>query len=195
MEQTETMAAIIVAHYGGRRGALPGTGRRMSSVPGVVSGIYLCSSAAGRPVAVDEALAVPGRGLEGDRYFLGCGTWSYERRLWSELTLLESEALEASGLCIEAGEARRNLVTAGIELDSLIGGRFRIGGVEAFGERTCDPCQHLDRLTGQGARAALAGRGGLRARILTRGVLRVGDAVLARSEGVAIGELARTRRL
>lgn len=167
----------------------------MSSVPGVVSGIYLCSSAAGRPVAVDEALAVPGRGLEGDRYFLGCGTWSYERRLWSELTLLESEALEASGLCIEAGEARRNLVTAGIELDSLIGGRFRIGGVEAFGERTCDPCQHLDRLTGQGARAALAGRGGLRARILTRGVLRVGDAVLARSEGVAIGELPRTRRL
>jgi MOSC domain-containing protein YiiM len=129
-------------------------------------------------VSVSAALAVPGRGLEGDRYFGGCGTWSYEHRLWSELTLVESEALEAAGLFISPGEARRNVVTAGVSLPSLIGRRFWIGEVEAFGERSCDPCKHLDRLTGQAAKAALAGRGGLRAQILSRGTMAVGDPVV-----------------
>lgn len=140
--------------------------------------IFLCAEAAGRPRAVDSAWAVPGQGLQGDRYFAGRGTWSYERRLWSDLTLIESEALEevaAQGLVLAPGEARRNVVTVGVELASLIGRRFRIGEVELIGERPCDPCRHLDRLTAQPAKAALTGRGGLRAQILTAGKLTVGD--------------------
>ncbi|MGH9129017.1 MAG: MOSC domain-containing protein [Acidimicrobiales bacterium] len=148
---------------------------------GEVVGIYLTAQAGAVPLSRPCALAVPGRGLEGDRYFAGCGTWSYERRLWSDLTLVESEALDAAaklGLHIEPGEARRNLVTVGVALDELIGQSFRIGDVDAFGERTCDPCRHLDRLTSQSAKAALAGRGGLRARIRSRGLIRVGDPVV-----------------
>lgn len=148
----------------------------------MVTGIYLSAEAAGVPRSVPSARAVAGRGLEGDRYFTGQGTWSYERRLWSELTLIEAEALEAaaaSGVHLEPAGARRNVVTAGVELGSLIGRRFSIGGVELVGERPCDPCRHLDRLTGQAVKTALAGRGGLRASIVTGGMLRVGARVLS----------------
>ncbi len=143
--------------------------------------IFVCTEAAGLPQAVETASAVPGRGLEGDRYFAGSGTWSYEPSLWSDLTLIESEALKAvaaAGLDLAPGEARRNVVTVGVDLASLIGHRFRIGEVELMGERPCDPCRHLDRLTGKPAKSALAGRGGLRAQILTSGTVRVGDPIV-----------------
>lgn len=148
---------------------------------GLVRGIYLSMEATGAPEAVLTARAVAGQGLEGDRYFTGQGTWSYERRLWSELTLIEAEALEAasaSGVHLDPGAARRNVVTAGVELGSLIGRRFSIDEVELVGERPCDPCRHLDRLTGQPVKAALVGRGGLRASIVAGGMLRVGARVL-----------------
>lgn len=149
---------------------------------GAVTGIYLSAEARGVPQSVQGARAVAGRGLEGDRYFIGSGTWSYASHLWSELTLIEAEALEAaeaSGVHLDPADARRNVVTAGLELGSLIGRRFSIGEVELVGERPCDPCRHLDRITGQPARAALVGRGGLRASILAGGVLRVGACVLS----------------
>ena len=69
-----------------------------------------------------------------------------------------------------------------MDLDALVGHRFRVGEVELRGERPCEPCRYLDRVTGQPAKAALRGRGGLRATVLTGGRLRVGDLVVARED-------------
>ena len=76
-------------------------------------------------------------------------------------------------------EARRNVVTRGIDLDALVGRRFLVGDVQCVGRRLCEPCAHLERLTVPGTLRALVHRGGLRADVLTDGTIRVGDAVTA----------------
>jgi hypothetical protein len=129
--------------------------------PGTVVGIYL-TGAGGRPMrAAPSARAVPGEGLVGDRYQLGTGKWSRDRRLWSEVTLVAAEALEAAerehGVRLSEGASRRNLVTRGVDLAALIGRRFLVGEVELVGDRECAPCRYLDRVTGQPAMGALAG--------------------------------------
>lgn len=151
---------------------------------GRVRGIYL-AAAGGRPMrAVPEAQAVAGQGLLGDRYQVGTGEWSFDRRLRSDVTLIAAEALAEAerehGLRLGPGESRRNVVTEGLDLDALIGLRFCIGAVELLGERVCAPCRYLDRVTGQAATTALAEQGGLRAAVLNGGLLRVGDPITAR---------------
>ena len=114
------------------------------------------------------ARAVAGRGLEGDRYFSGAGTFSGSGRGY-ELTLIEAEALEAlaaDGVEISWEEARRNVVTRGIGLNALVGRRFRIGEVECVGRRLAEPCSHLQRLAPPAFSRGLVHRGGLRADIL-----------------------------
>lgn len=150
---------------------------------GTVEAIFLAGAASGEPRSVAAAHAVPGRGLEGDRYFLGTGTytnWNGSRD-GEALTLIEAEALEAvtreAGVELGAGTSRRNVVTRGIALDDLIGKRFRVGEIECYGDRRCDPCRHLEQLTEDGVLRALTGRGGLRADILAEGRIEVGDAV------------------
>jgi MOSC domain-containing protein YiiM len=147
---------------------------------------------AGRPLAVvPEVRAVPGRGLEGDRYFLGRGHYS-DRPSWGgrEVTLIEMETLEALehgrvdaagerlGLKITAAETRRNIATAGVALNHLVGRTFWVGPVQLRGTRLCEPCQYLEDLAGRPRLlSALLHRGGLRAQILTEGVIRVGDVI------------------
>lgn len=143
---------------------------------GVVQSIHVAPAAAAPPRALERARAVPGRGLEGDRYFDGEGTFSD----WPgarDLTLIEAEAAEAAA--IAPGEARRNLVVRGIDLNSLVGRRFRVGPVECEGVEPAPPCAHLARLTRPDVLKALAGRGGLRAAILVEGEIAVGDVVIA----------------
>ena len=150
---------------------------------GTVEAIFLAASARAQPSSVPAARAVPGRGLEGDRYFLGAGTFTnwQGRREGEALTLIEAEALEAmrdeQEIDLTGGASRRNVVTRGIALNDLVGKRFRVGEVECYGDRLCDPCRHLERLTEDGVLRALAGRGGLRADILHRGRIAVGDAL------------------
>ena len=78
-------------------------------------------------------------------------------------------------------EARRNVVTRGVDLNALVGERFRIGDVECFGQRLCEPCAHLERLTAQagkrGTLRALIHKGGLRADVVSDGTVRVGDEI------------------
>jgi len=144
---------------------------------GTVEAIAI-APAAGAPMAlVHEAAAHGGRGLAGDRYVDGRGTFSSPYSRGHDLTLIESEVVEALGLAPET--ARRNVVTRGIDLDALVGRRFRVGGVEAEGQRLCEPCAHLQRLTDPSILRALVHRGGLRADLLSDGVIRVGDAVVA----------------
>ena len=77
-----------------------------------------------------EVLAVPGRGLEGDRYYDGRGTFSPQpQKADFELTLVEEERIEAFArefdLDITAAHARRNVVTRGVDLNALVGREFR----------------------------------------------------------------------
>ena len=122
-------------------------------------------------VTVNEARAEPGRGLQGDRYFDGAGTFSNRYANGHELTLIEAEATDL------AVEARRNVVTRGIDLNALVGRRFTIGEVECVGRRLCEPCAHLEKLTRPGVLRALVHIGGLRADIVAGGTIHVGDAV------------------
>jgi MOSC domain-containing protein YiiM len=132
---------------------------------------------------VSEARAVKGRGLEGDRYFKRDGTfWKDEPD--RELTLIEIEAVEEfernSGIAMNPADGRRNVITRGVSLNELVGQEFLVGGVRLRGLRLCEPCSHLARLTGHKEIVrGMAHRGGLRAQILSDGLIRVGDEVKA----------------
>ncbi|HZE28288.1 MAG TPA: MOSC domain-containing protein [Terriglobales bacterium] len=147
---------------------------------GTVDSIHIASAAKAAMRAVDQIEAIPGVGLEGDRYALKLGTF-YKPGPAFELTLIEAEAIEAIRreykIDLAAGEARRNVVTRGVPLNHLVGREFTIGGVRIRGIRLCEPCSHLEAITGLPVIQGLRHRGGLRAQILTPGVIRVGAAV------------------
>jgi MOSC domain-containing protein YiiM len=147
---------------------------------GTVDSIYIAAAAQGPPQSVAQVAAIPGAGLEGDRYALKLGTF-YKPTPDRELTLIEAEAIEAMGrdyhIELAAGEARRNIVTRNVALNHLVGKEFAIGEVRIRGIRLCEPCDHLQRVTGKAVIKGLLHRGGLRAQILTPGMIRVGDAV------------------
>ena len=150
---------------------------------GHVEAIAVARAAEAPMSLVDEAAAYAGRGLEGDRYFNGAGTFSNPASSGHDLTLIEAEQLEAITLASRhtptAEDARRNLVTRGIDLNALVGRRFRVGEVECLGRRLCEPCAHLERLTEVGLLRELVHRGGLRADILSDGRIAVGDEIEA----------------
>lgn len=131
---------------------------------GWIEGIFVVAHATELPASVSGARAIAGIGLEGDRYFAGVGTWSnHPTQAGRDLTLIEAEVLAA--IYLSGAHARRNIVTRGIRLNELIGRRFRIGEIECYGDRMCEPCRHLEDLTGVTV-SALRHRGGLRADIL-----------------------------
>jgi hypothetical protein len=172
-------AAFVLARHDPRRGTEPGSG---TDNVGTVELIALAAEAEGPMREVSTAEALEGRGLLGDRYERGAGTFSNPRGRGYDLTLVEAEALEelsAKRVELAPIEARRNIVVRGIALDDLIGRRFRVGEVECFGQRRCEPCAHLERLTRPGVLRGLVHRGGLRADILSGGSIRTGDSVEA----------------
>lgn len=157
---------------------------------GSVVSIHVAPAAAQPLQPVAEVRAVPGRGLEGDRYFLGAGYYSPKPSFGGrEVTLIEMETLEALrdgvtdaagrrlSLKLTAAESRRNIATRDVPLNHLVGREFWVGPVLMAGTRLCEPCQYLERLTQPGVLGALVHRGGLRARILSEGVIRVGDVI------------------
>src|SRR5919107_5366371 len=172
-------AAFVLAKQDPRRGTEPGSG---TESVGTVELIALAAEAEGPMRSVSATEAVEGRGLLGDRYERGAGTFSSKGGRGYDLTLVEAEALEelsARGVELAPVKARRNLVVRGIALDDLIGQRFRVGEVECFGQRRCEPCAHLERLTRPGVLRSLVHRGGLRADVLSDGRIRIGDRVEA----------------
>lgn len=148
-----------------------------------VEHIHIAPAAAAPMQAVERVAAIAGHGLEGDRYAAGTGHWSSIRRGGDSLTLVEAEEIAAvsaaHALDLPPGRTRRNLTTRGIRLDGLIGRRFRIGGVTCRAVRRCEPCSYLDGLLGQDVLDALVHRGGIRAEILTDGMIAVGDPIVA----------------
>ena len=148
---------------------------------GTLVSIHVAPAAAVPIRTVREARVVPGKGIEGDRYFDGRGTWSSHPGAGREVTLIEIEAIEAvrreHGIELAAHDARRNLVTRGVPLNHLVGREFRIGEARFKGIRLCEPCIHLEGLTRKSVKAALIHRGGLRAEVVREGTLRAGDVV------------------
>jgi MOSC domain-containing protein YiiM len=136
--------------------------------------------------SVAEIRAIPGRGLESDRYFSKTGTDSDKEGADRQITLIEAEALEALHrdyrIVLEPNESRRNVATRGVALNHLVGRRFRVGDVALRGLRLCEPCSYMERLSGKPVRAGLVHRGGLRAEILTEGTIRVGDEIRGAEE-------------
>src|ERR1051325_6666299 len=147
---------------------------------GTVVSINIASSAEAPMRSVEEGRAVPGKGLEGDRYFVRQGTF-YQPQPDRELTLVEAEAIEAFRedfkIDFDLAATRRNLVTRGVPLNHLVGKEFWIGEVKARGLRLCEPCSHLQKLTHPKVLPGLVHRGGLRAQILTEGMISVGAKV------------------
>ena len=147
---------------------------------GTVESIHIVSTAQGQTQSVLQATAVPGSGLDGDRYALKQGTF-YKPAPDFELTLIEAEAIEALRrdyqVELAAGEARRNVVTRNVALNHLVGREFAIGEVRIRGIRLCEPCDHLQKVTGKSVIKGLLHRGGLRAQILTQGTISVRDEI------------------
>jgi hypothetical protein len=152
---------------------------------GEVIGIYVTEIKTAPMRSLPMATAIPDKGLEGDRYAVGAGTFTprSDRLRGYDITLIESEVLDrltlADGTRLAPEESRRNLVTRGIDLNALVGREFRIGPVRAFGQRLCEPCVHLQRLTRPGVVAGLVHRGGLRADLLSGGEIHIGDRIEA----------------
>ncbi|HEX6389310.1 MAG TPA: MOSC domain-containing protein [Solirubrobacteraceae bacterium] len=125
------------------------------------------------PVQEREAVtAVVGRGLEGDRYFEGRGTFA-SGRPGSELTLIDAAVLDELGPI----DHRRNVVVRGVDLNALVGREFSVGEVRCRGERLAEPCAVLDRANGGGVLRPLVHRAGLRASLRSGGTISVGDRV------------------
>jgi MOSC domain-containing protein YiiM len=126
--------------------------------------------------------AIPGRGLVGDRYFLGTGTFSpHPQKPDFEITLIQQEHIqsfvERTGIPFTASDARRNLVTVGIDLNTLVGCDFQVGSVKLRGIRLCEPCNYLAKQTRPEVLPGLVHQGGLRAQILTEGEIHQCDPI------------------
>ncbi len=157
---------------------------------GSVVSIHIAKKDSAPMESLPAVRAVPGRGLDGDRYFLGAGFYSRKASHGGrEVTLIETEAVEALlhgvenaeghrlGIKLSPAATRRNIATVGVPLNHFVDREFWVGPVLMVGTRLCEPCKHLEDLTQRGVMAGLIHRGGLRARILSEGVIRVGDVV------------------
>jgi MOSC domain-containing protein YiiM len=137
----------------------------------MVEAIHLGAARVPELRAVDSVLAVAGKGLEGDRHFHEEGA-----RPGQAITLVAAEEVEAVGLA--PGETRRQVTVRGVDLNGLVGKRFRVGEVECLGVELCEPCAHLQEMTRPGIIKELVHRAGINADIVVGGTIRVGDPVV-----------------
>jgi MOSC domain-containing protein YiiM len=150
---------------------------------GSVEAICVARVASAPMESLTAAEAIAGGGLSGDRYCAGIGFYSPRPTDPGarEVTLIEAEALDRlrqeHGLELGATEHRRNLTTRGVRLRELIGKRFHVGEVVLEGVKDCPPCEHLESLVGKPVMRPLVESGGLRARVLEGGTMRVGDRI------------------
>lgn len=149
---------------------------------GIVRAICI-SPTAGEPMqSVEEAIAVAGQGLIGDRYCTGEGSFNRGAAGSRQVTLMNAIFFPGSGF--EFADSRRNLFVEGVELMWLIGREFRIGEVRFRGVKYCDPCQRPSARSGKpGFQQAFFDRGGLVAEVIDGGVIRVGDTVIPPPKG------------
>ena len=152
---------------------------------GTVVTIYMSASTDASMQSCEPAVLVAGRGIEGDRYFSGHGTFSELLRISTqgkpaaELTLIEKEEIDSFnreyGQSMAYGDFRRNIVTQNTRLNDLVGKTFFIGNTELKGIKLCEPCAHLAKTVNPLVLPHMLGRSGLRAQIISNGVVKQGD--------------------
>lgn len=149
----------------------------LSSVPraGTVEWIGVRPARREPMIVVDSAEAREGRGLTGDRFRGGASS----KR---QVTLIQAEHLTVIGQLlgrdtVDPALLRRNIVVSGINLLSLNGAQFTIGGALLEGTGGCHPCSRMEETFGPGGYSALRGHGGITARVIRDGIIRVGDRV------------------
>ena len=151
---------------------------------GNVVGVFICGEPGGQMRALDEAEVVAGKGIVGDRYFFSDGKKSkaVEYKPDREITLVEAEQIEsfndAYEMRLALSDTRRNVVTRGADLNSLVGVDFEIGDVRLRGHRLCEPCKYLADMVAKDILPGLVHKAGLRAQILEGGKIRPNDAVV-----------------
>lgn len=156
---------------------------------GKVFELYICESAGNKMISVRSVMATCGYGLHGDRYATGTGAYSgSDRAKTRQVSLISLEDIQDANRGrsnpekFTIAETRRNIVTTGIKLNTLLGKEFTIGVVRMRGVEPCDPCERPSQLSGKAAfKDAFSGRGGIRAEILTSGTVRTGDEVFGPS--------------
>ena len=133
-----------------------------------VESIHLAAAHGDEPTPVASARAVAGGGFDGDRH-------------GDDITLIEAEALEELArdhdIEIGPGVSRRQVTTRGIDLNALIGERFRVGEVECVGVELCEPCRRLEGYTQPGVIRALVHRAGINADVVKSGEIAPGDPI------------------
>jgi MOSC domain-containing protein YiiM len=153
---------------------------------GELIAIFIRPEASEDTASLSQVRAVPGKGLEGDYYFRQMDQAISQPHASREVTLIEEETLQAVerdyGVLLGLGQSRRNLVTRHVPLNHLVGQDFQVGQVTLRGIRLCEPCSHLAALTRKEYQQALVHRGGLRAQILTEGMIWVGDVIFLKEE-------------
>jgi len=122
-------------------------------------------------IEVPEIECVAGHGIRGDRFF------EYREDYKGQITFFALEVFDELCRVLELQDCsplivRRNVITRGVDLNTLIGEDFEVQGVRFRGTGECRPCYWMDHAIAPGAEEFLKGRGGLRARILSDGVLR-----------------------
>lgn len=148
--------------------------------------IHIAETASAPMAELAEAKLIAGRGIEGDRYFKGIGTYSAKPDV-RDVTLIEMEVLNAIArgdpsspgqkVDLVPADHRRNLTTMGVPVSHLVGKRFRVGEVVLIGDRLNFPCKYLERLLGQPVYTALINRSGLNCRIEVGGIIGRGDVI------------------
>jgi MOSC domain-containing protein YiiM len=127
--------------------------------------------------SVDVAECVAGRGVKGDRYF------GHRDNYKGQITLIDRATIDAVAArlgeeSLDPGVFRRNVVVKGMDLNELIGKRFKVGSAWLVGTEECAPCFWMDEVIGDGAMQTMQGRGGLRCRILESGTINLGPCEL-----------------
>jgi MOSC domain-containing protein YiiM len=162
---------------------------------GKILSIYTCPDKGQDMCEVQQVQAVTQVGLMGDRYALGRGAWSNSKKVTiRQVSLIATEAItEANKLLLVPflpQETRRNLLTEGIELNGLVGKCFQVGGVAMRGVELCDPCTRPSMLSKKpDFESAFQQRGGLRAEILSDGIISVGSYISLVDHDVLLARL------
>ena len=156
---------------------------------GKVVGLYVSPGIGERMQSQKAVRALAGKGLDGDRYAAGQGSYSrLARQAPRHVSLIGREAIEAANeeliqrrlMPFVPAETRRNIIIEGYDVHQLIGQEFRIGRVRLRGSEPTRPCHIPSAVAGKtGFAEAFQNRGGVRAEILSNGVIAIGDVLVA----------------
>jgi MOSC domain-containing protein YiiM len=128
-------------------------------------------------VSSQSVMVHAGKGIEGDRYFKP----SNRKGPDNELTLIEMENIDAFnsafGTQLSPDAPRRNIVTSGVRLNDLCGHQFKVGPILLEGIELCEPCRLFKVRTDPRTLTVFEGKGGLRTRVISGGVLEVGATI------------------